>query len=47
MASAGTGCRWTPAASQWDEDLTMSDLDSNSHIDIVAVGRATGNVRIY
>ncbi len=29
------------------EDLTAADLDGDGKIDIVAVGRATGNVRIY
>lgn len=29
------------------EDLAAADLDGNGRIDIVAVGRATGNVRIY
>ena len=29
------------------EDLTAADLDGDGRIDIVAVGRATGNARIY
>jgi hypothetical protein len=29
------------------EDLTCADLDSDGKIDIIAVGRATGNCRIY
>lgn len=29
------------------EDLTCADLDGDGKIDIVAVGRATGNVKIY
>jgi len=29
------------------EDALVSDLDGNGKPDIVAVGRATGNVRIY
>jgi hypothetical protein len=29
------------------EDLTAGDLDGDGKIDLVAVGRATGNVRIY
>ena len=29
------------------EDLAAADLNGDGRIDIVAVGRATGNVRIY
>jgi hypothetical protein len=29
------------------EDLTAADLDGDGKIDIIAVGRATGNCRIY
>ena len=29
------------------EDLTAGDLNGDGKIDLVAVGRATGNVRIY
>ncbi len=29
------------------EDLTAADLNGDGRIDIVAVGRQTGNVRIY
>jgi len=29
------------------EDLTAADFDGDGRIDIVAVGRATGNARIY
>ena len=29
------------------EDLTTADLDSDGRIDIIAVGRQTGNARIY
>ena len=29
------------------EDLTAADLNGDGKIDIIAVGRATGNVRIY
>lgn len=46
------------AGKQWDrtiledggvavEDLTTADLDSDGRIDIIAVGRQTGNARIY
>ena len=29
------------------EDLVAADLDGDGKIDIIAVGRATGNCRIY
>jgi hypothetical protein len=29
------------------EDLTLADLNSDGKLDIVAVGRATHNVKIY
>jgi hypothetical protein len=29
------------------EDLTAADLDGDGKIDIIAVGRQTGNARIY
>lgn len=50
--------RWDGARKVWDrhlvdeggvavEDLVAADLDGDGRTDLVAVGRATGNVRIY
>jgi hypothetical protein len=49
---------WNEARKEWSrhlvdeggvavEDLVASDLDGDGRTDLVAVGRATGNVRIY
>ena len=50
--------RWDAKAKDWTrhildeggvavEDLAAADLDQDGRIDLVAVGRATGNVRVY
>ncbi len=47
----GTGTRWArhilDDGGVAVEDLAAADLNNDGRIDIVAVGRATGNVRIY
>ncbi|MFM8272178.1 MAG: FG-GAP repeat domain-containing protein [Gemmata sp.] len=47
----GKGARWDRTILEDGgvavEDLTAADLDGDGKIDIIAVGRATGNARIY
>ncbi|MBN9121534.1 MAG: VCBS repeat-containing protein [Planctomycetes bacterium] len=47
----GKGARWERTILEDGgvavEDLTAADLDGDGKIDIIAVGRATGNARIY
>ena len=50
-ASDGKGAKWTrhiiDSGGVAVEDLAATDLDNDGRIDIVAVGRQTGNCRIY